>query len=132
MSTPNINCILQAIAVVLDQNNSNFPQLVNFDLLNPTLPGTVSYFDPYFQAPLTGKVVPLPAATVFGLVLQNKDPTNILTISFTIPPAEVVSQNLGIGGVFIYFDPAKTGGGISAMTLTGNVATVAVSILAVG
>jgi hypothetical protein len=123
MATPNINVILQAIAVVTNQLVANAPQIVSFDFANPTMPsgssgGTAAYYEPYFQAATGGSVVNLPAAKVFGVFVQQLG-TGVLNVSYT--PFGGVSTTIGLAtnGVFIYFDPSEAGQGISALTLTG-------------
>jgi hypothetical protein len=136
VSTPNINCILQALAVVTDQNTTNFPQIASFDFQNPTLPsaatgGTGVYWEPYFQATVGGVVVPLPAAKIFGLLIKNLSATSNLTVQYTPAAGLPAPVTVGPGGVFIYFDPSEAGQGITAATLFGVGGTVSASVLVV-
>ena len=107
MSTPNINCILQA--VIAAQNNllSPSPQIATFDFGNPTYPATSMFFEPYFLA--TNSYVPpsLPGATIWGLAVQNTSASANLGISYTPSGATTQSINLGPGALFIYWDPSK-------------------------
>ena len=136
MSTPNINCILQAIVVVTDQKASNFPQIASFDFQNPSLPsgangGTVVYWEPYFQASTIGSSVPLPAQITYGLFIRNLSLTANVNLTYTPAASVPTTIFLGPGGVFVYFDPSEAGTGITAITLTGVGGIVSLSILAV-
>lgn len=136
MSTPNINCILQAIAVVTNQNLPNFPLIANFDFQNPTLPsagtgGTAAFWEPYFQAPAGGAGVTLPAAVIFGVFVQNLSTTANLIVGYTPNGGSASLITLGPNGVFIYFDPSEAGSGIANVNLTGVGSTVSASVLLV-
>ena len=130
MATPNMLVILQGIVTLTNNLVSPAPYIANFDLQNPTLNATTVFYDPYFQATTGGVSVPLPAAKVFGLIIQNLSTTNNLTIDVTPFGGSLDPITLGPGGVFIYFDPTETGQGISAVTLLGVGATVSAFVLA--
>lgn len=137
MSTPNINCILQALAVVTDQNLPNLPQIVNFDFQNPTLSsgvgtgGRAAFWDPYFQAGTGVTVVPLPAVNIFGLFVQNKSATSNLIINYTPSGGAATPITVGPGGLVIVFDPSEAGQGITAVALSGVGGIVPASVLLV-
>lgn len=141
MSTPNINCILQAIAVVTDQNSPNFPPIATLDFQNPTLPiagvagGTDSFFDPYFQASVAGTSVPFPVVggvtKAFGLFVLNKSTAGTLAVNYTPFGGVLASIIVGPRGLVIIFDPSEAGSGIASATLAGIGATVPASVLVV-
>jgi hypothetical protein len=122
--TPNIQVILQTAVAVMNNLVSPQVQVVNLDLGNPTLPsagvgGTSVFYDPYFQAPIAGATVALPATKVFCIIVQNLSLTAQLTVEVT--PFGGVAQfvNYGPGGVCILFDPSEAGTGFSGLTLLG-------------
>ena len=144
MSTPNINCILQALAVVTDQNATNFPQIASFDFQNPTLPssgapagsGSGVFWEPYFQATVGGTSVPFPAGPggitkAYGLFVQNKSATATITVTYTPFGGGPTSIVIGPGGLVIIFDPSEAGTGISSAVIAGTGGTVAASVLVV-
>lgn len=130
MSTPNINCILQAVLAVQNNLISPTPQIVTIDLGNPTLNGTVFFYEQYIQATTTGvgQGMPGPGGIAYLAVVQNLSTTSNLTIT-VIPNGGVQNiLTLGPGGVWIYCDPKEVGG-ISGLTLTGVGATVPALIM---
>ena len=134
MATPNINVVLQSIIAVTNNLITPAPQIINFDFQNPTMPstgtgGTVAYFDPYFQALTGGSAVNLPVAKVFALAVQNIASAGLLTVSYTPFGGSATSINIGPNGVLLLFDPAESGTGISAVTLTGNGGTIPAAVL---
>lgn len=130
MST-NISAIFQAVITATNNQLSPPPYIANFDFQNPTLNANVIFYEPFFQAVTGGgSVVTLPAAKVFAVIVQNIDATNLLTVTYTPFGGAPTSITLGLQGMFIYFDPNKTGTGISALTLTGTVATTAAFVMA--
>lgn len=124
MPTPNIQVILQTAVAVMNNLVSPQVQVVNLDLGNPTLPnagvgGTAVFYDPYFQAPIAGANVALPAAKVSCIIVQNLSLTANLNVEVT--PFGGVAQFViyGPGGVCILFDPSEAGTGFSGLTLLG-------------
>jgi hypothetical protein len=130
MPTPNIQVVLQAILSATDNLISPPPYIANFDFGNPTLGATNIFFDPYFQALAGGSAVALPAAKVFLIAVKNQSATAVLTVTVTPFGGAASSVNLGVGGAYIVIDPAETGTGFSALTLTGVGGTVPAMVLA--
>jgi hypothetical protein len=130
VATPNIQAILQAVVTLTNNLVSPAQYIANFDLQNPTLNAATVYYDPYFQATTGGISVPLPAAKIFALIVQNLSTTNNLMIDITPFGGSLDPITVGPGGVFIYFDPTELGQGISAVTLLGVGATVSAFVLA--
>ncbi len=124
MSTPNINVVLQSILTASNNLVTPSPYIANFDFGNPTLGATSIFVEPYFQALVTGSAVTFPVLPVFFMAVQNLHATAILKVLYAPPsqPSNII--NLGPGGVFLIFDPTKTGTGINALQLTGISVTV--------
>ena len=92
-------------------------QIIGRSLNNPTLANhTVGLYIPFHQ----GGAVTLPGSgTVFVAYVKNLQGAGNITVSFTPVGAGAASSFLLLpGGVFIYFLPATTGGGISALSTT--------------
>jgi hypothetical protein len=126
----NVSVILSATITVTDTTLSPSPTIVARSLQNPTLAATTTFYDPFFQALAGGSAVSLPAATVFVVYVKNLSGATNLTVAFTPVGAGAASSLLLLpGGVFDYFLTAETGGGISAVTLTGGGATCSAEVL---
>ena len=122
--------MLQGIVTLTNNQLSPAPYIANFDFQNPTLNATTVYFEPYFIAGTGGSAVPLPAAKIFGLIIQNIGGLGNLTVTITPFGGAASPITLAPGGVFIYFDPTENGQGISAVTLTGIGLPVSAFVLA--
>jgi hypothetical protein len=124
VSTPNLFIQLQAILAVSNQLNQIPPYIVNYDFGNPQQSATVELFEPFFQATTGGVAVALPVSPAFAVMVQNiSSGSTLLRVTHT-PTGQAASQcTLGPGGIFCYFDRTETGGGITALTLTGIAAT---------
>jgi hypothetical protein len=130
MATPNINLIFQALLVATNNLISPPPQIMSFDFGNPTLGATQSYYDSYLQASEAGTVINLPASPCFAAFVQNLSPTAVLKVTVTPNGNSPTQFFLGPGGVWLMFDPSETsGGGITALTLTGAAAIVPAAVL---
>lgn len=131
---PNLSIELQAILAVSNQLSQIPPYIVNFDFLNPTQSATGSFFDPFFQAANPGPTaVPLPAATVFSVLIQNLSQTGqVLIVNVTPTGGASQAYRLGQNGIWIYFDPLETGTGITALTLAGAAAGITPAMVFVG
>ena len=131
---PNLSIELQAFLAVANLANPIPPYIVTYDFGNPTLQGTSSYFDPYFQATTGGVAVPLPATPVFCVFIQNVTSTAVI-LQIAVTPTGGAPQNylLGQQGLWMYSDPSETSGdGISAITLTGLVSTASAMVFVGG
>jgi len=130
MSTPNINVELQAILTATNNLITPPPYIANFDFGNQTLGATSYYQEPFFQALVGGSAVPLPAAKVFFIAVQNLSTASVLQVTHTPFGAAASTCSVGPGGMVIFFDPLETGGGFSALTLTGIGGTVSAFVMA--
>lgn len=129
MPGTNISLILQTILAATNNNASNAPQVVNFDFANPTLTGTDFYYNPYVQATTGGVSIPLPASPVFAILVQNKSASGTLQVAYTPTGASSTISTIGPNGCIILFDPLETGGGWTALTLTGVGGTQPAAVL---
>lgn len=115
-----LSALLNAILTVTDTSLNPSPTIVTRNLNNPTLLAGTVFYDPFFA----GGAVSLPAATVFLVYVKNLSATVNTTVGFTPVGAGVASSLLLLpGGLFLYFLPAETGGGISALSLTAATTT---------
>jgi hypothetical protein len=113
----NLSVILSATLSVTDTTLSPSPTIVQRSLNNPTYAATTVFYDPFFASPGT---VSLPGATVFVIRVRNLTVAVNLTVLFTPVGAGAASSLLLLPGAeFVYFQTANTGGGVSALSLTG-------------
>lgn len=126
MSTPNINCILQA--VVAAQNNliTPTPQIVNYDFGSPTFAANALFFEPYLQSGAAPITPTLPASTIFGLLVQNIGSSGNVQVTYN--PTGFGSTNIILGpgsanvpgDALIYFAPSKnSSAGINFVQIQG-------------
>jgi len=132
LSSPNLFIQLQAILTVSRQAIQTPPYIVNYDFGNPRQSATVELFESFFQATTLGVGVTLPTSPVFAVLVQNLASTGVLQVAHTPAGGSASTCTLGPGGVFIYFDPAESGGGITAVTLTGVLSTIPAMVLVGG
>jgi len=126
----NLSTVLSASIVVSDATLSPPPQIVVRSLNSPTLAGTTVFYDPFLQAASGGTTVTLPAATCFIGYVKNLSSATNLTVAWTAVGASGSSSMLLLpGGVFIYFQPATSGGGFTAMTVTAASGTCSCEVL---
>jgi hypothetical protein len=122
---PNISVLLNATLSATDTTLSPSATIVTRNLNNPTLAGTVVFYDPFFQALAAGSAVTLPAATCWCAFVKNLDAAANLTVAWTAVGAAGSSTFLLVpGGVFIYLQPTEGAGGFTAMTLTASAGTI--------
>jgi hypothetical protein len=122
---PNISVLLNATLSATDTTLSPSVTVVTRNLNNPTLAGTVVFYDPFFQAAAGGSAVTLPAATCWVAYVKNLDAAANLTVAWTAIGAAGSSTFLLVpGGVFIYLQPTEGAGGFTAMTLTASAGTI--------
>jgi hypothetical protein len=123
----NLSVILSANLTVTDTSLSPSPTIDSRSFNNPTLVATVTFANNFFQC--TGAtVVALPAATVWVVYVKNLDAAANLTVIYT--PAGGVASNMLLvpGGIFLYFQPTETSGGITALTLTPSAGTISADV----
>lgn len=120
----NMNFLLSGLISVTDTTLSPSQEIVNRQFNDPTLPIISQYYEPFFQTIIGTKTVPLPAATVWAVYVRNLSGSGNITLNVTptggAPQAYVLLAGLtaGAGGMFIYFQPAESAGGITALTIT--------------
>jgi hypothetical protein len=115
---------LQAVLNVSNLNVTPPPSINTWDFRNPTLQGTVSLFEPFFQATVGGVAVTLPASPAHLILIQNLSTSAVLSVTVTPNGQAASTSTYGPNGVCILFDPAGSGGGFTALTLTGIAGTV--------
>ena len=125
MSTPNINCILQTVLAIQNNQLSPAPQITTVDLGNPTLNGTQFFYEQYIQATVggTGQGMPGPGGIAYLVIVQNLSPTASMNVQFTPVGGVQTIIKTGPGGVFIYCDPQEQGG-INQISIFGLGGTV--------
>jgi len=130
MSTPNINCILQAVLAIQNNLISPPPQITTVDLGNPTLNGTQFFYEQYIQATVggTGQGMPGPGGIAYLVIVQNLSPTADMNVQFTPVGGVQTTIKTGPNGAFIYCDPSEHGG-INQLNLLGIGGTVPALIL---
>jgi hypothetical protein len=122
---PNISVLLNATLSATDTTLSPSATIVTRNLNNPTLAGTVVFYDPFFQAAAGGSAVTLPATTCWVAYVKNLDAAANLTVAWTaVSSAGSSSFVLVPGGVFVYLQPSEGAGGFTAMTLTASAGTI--------
>jgi hypothetical protein len=126
---PNISVLLNATLSATDTTLSPSVTVVTRNLNNPTLAGTVVFYDPFFQAAAAGSAVTLPAATCWIAYVKNLDAAANLTVAWT-PTGQASSSSILVpGGIFLYFQPTEGAGGFTAMTLTSSAGTINTEVL---
>ena len=129
----NISVILNSASIqVLDQSTNLFR--INGPIGTVTLAGTSSFYDAYFQAPVSpGTVLALPAATIWVVYVKNLHATLNLQVLFAVTGGVLLtaanSPLLVPGAVFMYWCPAEAAGGITAVTLIGSGANTSCEVL---
>jgi hypothetical protein len=114
----NLSVVLSASLTVADTSLSPAPTIVSRSFNNPTFAATTVFYDPFFVSPGT---VNLPAATVYVVRVRNLNGAGNLTVAFTPVGGGAASSFVLIPGAeFNLFEPANTGGGITALSLTGS------------
>lgn len=134
----NLNVILSG-ATLQVVNTTDSTTRVNSSLGNPTLGGSEStYIDFLPIATTPGTTITLPAATIWCLSVRNLGGINAspsgniqvqLTVTGGVQFAAASSPLILPNGVFVYWNPAETAGGITAVTLIASVANTPVEIL---
>jgi hypothetical protein len=122
----NLSILLNATLSATDVTLSPSTTIVIRNLNNPTLPATVAFYDPFFQAAPGGSTVALPAVTCWVLYVKNLDSAANLSVSWNaIGSAGSSTFILVPGGVFLYMQPTEGAGGFQApLTLTSSAGTI--------
>jgi len=121
----NLSVLLSATLSATDVTLSPSVTIVTRNLNNPTLSGTVVYYDPFIQVPNAGIVVNLPATTCWVGYVKNLSSATNMTVAWTAVGAAGSSSMLLVpGGVFLYFQPSEGAGGFTAMSLTAAAGTI--------
>lgn len=129
----NINVSLNSASIqVLDQASNLFR--VNSVVGTITLAATASFYDAYLQAGSgAGTVLTLPAAQIWVVYVKNLHASQTLTVQLTvIGGVQISAANSPIlppGGVFMYWNPVETAGGITGVTLIGSAGNTSAEVL---
>lgn len=132
----NINVLLNSASIqVLDQATSTYR--VNSPVGTITLSANTSSYDSFgLIASGAGTVLDLPQTTIWVAYVKNLDAAANLTVQVQVTggalQTAVNSPILPPGGVWMYFTPVETAGGIIAMTLVSSVGGTAAEILLAG
>lgn len=85
-----------------------------------TRTAAVSFYSAFFQCTTAGSPVPLPDPIVAAVAVRNQGTQNIL-VTYTRSDGTVVTEApLTPGGLWTYWQPSESSGGIIALTLTGD------------
>lgn len=139
MSTPNINCILQAVLAAQNNLISPPPQIATFDFGNPTFPAAGLIFEPYFQVGTSVIVPSLPASPLYALLVQNLSLTASVNLSVTPNGSSITTVVLGPGtstvpgDLFFYWSPSKINtGGLTLVELQASANGTPVALIMAG
>lgn len=134
---PNLNVVLSGATMqVVDTATST--TRVNSSLGNPTLAAADSSHIDFLPIAAAGTAITLPAATCFIVAIRNLGgingtPAGNITVRAQATggalPAAADSPVLVPNGVYLYWQPATTAGGIIALTLVASVNLTPVEIL---
>lgn len=119
----NVNIVLDSASVqVIDITSSAYQ--VNSPVGNITLVGTDASYQSYAQIATAGTALTLPATTVWVVYVKNLSTTATITVRMQVTggslPAAADSPLLPAGGVFLYWAPVETSGGIIGVTLVSS------------
>lgn len=119
-------------------NNSDSTTRVNSSLGSPSLAASESSYIDYLPIAAAGTILTLPAATIWVLAIRNlgginATPAGNITVQIQATGGALNSAaNSPIivpNGVYLYWNPAETAGGIIAVTLVASVNATPVEIL---
>jgi hypothetical protein len=91
---------------------------------------TVSY-NPSFQVNTSPTTIPIPPTASGGVqvcYVKNLDTTNAMTFTYTPNGGSPTTVTLPAGGVFIYFVPTESSGGIGTLSATAVTAALAAEV----
>jgi len=128
----NVNVILDAASVqVIDTVTNTYR--VNSAIGDITLAANESSYQSFAAIATTGTALTLPAATIWVVYVKNLDATQTLTVQVQptggVLPSAANSPVLPPGGVYIYWAPLETSGGITAVTLKSSSGPMAAEVL---
>lgn len=133
----NLNVSL-AGAVLQVVNTVDSTTRVNSSQGNPTLGASESTYIDFLPIALAGTALPLPAATIWFLVIRNLGgingtPAGTITVRQQVTGGALVaaadSPIILANGIHAYINVAETAGGVIAVTLIASVANTPVEIL---
>lgn len=118
---PNITVTLQGASVqVVDNTTSDFA--VNSPIGQIDLSGTSAVYTKYALFTTTPLALPLGAATIWVAYVKNLSATATLSVKPTpVAGGTPLNYVLPPGGVWLYWCPVETSGGLSGLTLTSSV-----------
>jgi hypothetical protein len=125
----NANVILNGASIqVINQTSS--AQQVNSSAGNPTFSATYVYYNAYENIGTSPATLTLPDTTVWVAWVKNLSATANLTVTPTpVAGGTPLGYILVPGGVWAYWNPAKTAGGLSAISLTASALATPVEVL---
>ena len=128
----NINCVLDSASVqVIDTVTNTYR--VNSAIGSITLAANEASYQSFAPIATAGTALTLPAATIWVVYVKNLDPTATLTVQVQPTggalPSAANSPLLPPGGVYIYWAPLETSGGIIAVTLKSSAGPTAAEVL---
>ena len=125
-----LSILLNAVLSITDTSVTPNPTIVTRNLNNPTLPSAVVFaYDTQFQVGTSATTFNLPATTVWIVYVKNLSASSNITVTFTPTGGSSETLVLVPGGVFLYFQPAESAGGITALSLTSSSGTVGAEVL---
>lgn len=117
---PNLSVLLSSQISITDTTLAPSPTIITRSLNNPTLAANTCFYDPFFQTINGTAAVNLPATPIYVLYVKNLSAAGNITLNYTPNGGASTSVVLQPGGLFLYFQPAETAGGITAVTLTAT------------
>jgi hypothetical protein len=128
----NVNVILDSASVqVIDITSSTYR--VNSPVGNITLVGSEASYQSFAAIATAGPALTLPATTIWVVYVKNLDAAATLTVQVQPTggalPSAANSPVLPPGGVYIYWAPVESSGGITAVTLKSSAGPTAAEIL---
>ena len=128
----NINCVLDSASVqVIDTVTNTYR--VNSAIGSITLAANEASYQSFAPIATAGTALTLPAATIWVVYVKNLDAVATLTVQVQPTggalPSAANSPLLPPGGVYIYWAPLETSGGIIAVTLKSSAGPTAAEVL---
>ena len=128
----NINCVLDSASVqVIDTVTNTYR--VNSAIGSITLAANEANYQSFAPSATAGTALTLPAATIWVVYVKNLDAVATLTVQVQPTggalPSAANSPLLPPGGVYIYWAPVETSGGIIAVTLKSSAGPTAAEVL---
>jgi hypothetical protein len=128
----NVSVILDAASVqVIDTVTSTYR--VNSAIGDITLNANEASYQSFLPVATAGTALTLPTTTIWVVYVKNLDAAATLTVQVQPTggalPSAANSPVLPPGGVYIYWAPLETSGGITAVTLKSSAGPTAAEVL---